>query len=75
MTFKEWRERNNCSLERCAELFGAANGSVISRYERGIRIPNREHMRRIYVQTRGAVDPNSFYDLPDLAALPREDAA
>ncbi len=32
------------------------------------RIPRPAEMRRIYVWSRGAVDPNSFYDLPLLPA-------
>lgn len=32
------------------------------------RIPRPAEMRRIYVWSHGAVDPNSFYDLPVLPA-------
>lgn len=37
------------------------------RYVLGERIPRKRHAIAIYLFTRGEVDPNSFYDLPDLS--------
>lgn len=38
------------------------------RYAVEARIPRPDPMRRIYLLTEGLVDPNSFYDLPDVPA-------
>lgn len=70
MALKAWRESNGKSLEECAKLFGVANGTVVWRWEAGIAVPRRHQMIRVYVETKGAVTPNDFYDLPPLPALP-----
>jgi len=44
---------------------------ALSRYRAGERIPEREPMQAIYVETDGEVDPNSFYDLPALRPAPK----
>lgn len=66
MALREWREINRLSLDAAAKRLGAANGTVVWRWENGVAIPRRGQMVRIYVETRGQVDPNSFYDLPAL---------
>jgi transcriptional regulator with XRE-family HTH domain len=38
--------------------------STVSRYENGTRIPERDTMKKIYIVSRGAVTPDSFYDIP-----------
>lgn len=68
MTLKEWRERNGKSQPEVARLTGVANATVVSRWERGVHIPHRNEMVRLYILTGGQVDPNSFYGLPDLTA-------
>jgi transcriptional regulator with XRE-family HTH domain len=69
MALREWRERNGKSQQDVARLVGAANATVVSRWERGVHLPRKDEMVRLYVLTRGEVPPNSFYDLPDLASL------
>lgn len=36
------------------------------RYRTGRKMPHQDAMRLIYAFTKGAVDPNSFYDLPEI---------
>ena len=47
---------------------------ALSRYRAGLRIPDKDPRRRIYVETGGEIDPNSFYDLPELKAAKRKAA-
>lgn len=49
--------------------------NTVYRYLREEQIPERAIMRKIYVWSRGAVQPNDFYDLPDLSILSAEQAA
>lgn len=72
MTLREWRRRNRRTLKDCAELFGAQTWNLVWRWENGKQLPRVPQMRRIYAATAGQVDPNSFYDLPE---LPLEAAA
>ena len=39
------------------------------------RLPSRDYMIAYYRDSRGAVRPDDFYDLPDLSTLPDEAAA
>lgn len=41
---------------------------TVNRWCTGRSLPGRSDMRAIYKWTGGAVAPNDFYDLPDLAA-------
>jgi transcriptional regulator with XRE-family HTH domain len=75
MRLREWRAQRNLSADQAAPILGIASGSTLARYERGARLPRKREMVDIFIATRGAVDPNSFYDLPDLAGLPAEHAA
>ncbi|MDZ4254256.1 MAG: hypothetical protein U1A72_16940 [Sulfuritalea sp.] len=43
-----------------------ASVNTVYRYRRHENIPEPEIMRRIYVVTGGRVQPNDFYDLPNL---------
>jgi transcriptional regulator with XRE-family HTH domain len=74
MALREWRERNGKSQQDVARLVGAANATVVSRWERGVHLPRKDEMVRLYVVTRGEVPPNSFYDLPDLSTSAEEAA-
>lgn len=42
--------------------------AAVARYAAGKRIPAPDVMRRIVVETEGAVTPNDFYDLSPVAA-------
>lgn len=59
MNLKEWLSQNGMSGVEFAERIGVQQSSV-SRYTRGIRIPDRKVAQRIYLETRGAVTPNDF---------------
>ena len=63
MTLKEWRDLKGLSLSACAERFGAANSTVVWRWETGAVMPKRIYIQRIFAVTDGAVTPNDFYDL------------
>lgn len=57
-----------------AKEFGrrlGVSGAAVARYAAGKRIPAPDVMRRIVVETEGAVTPNDFYDLPAVAGSPR----
>ena len=77
MRLRTYRERERLTLEQLGERIGRT-GVAVSRYETGARVPGPEDMVRIYVATSGAVEPNDFYDLPDLAPVrghPESEAA
>lgn len=63
MRLQEWLSEEGIKREAFAADIGVT-AVAVSRYCSGARMPDRETMRRIYQLTRGAVDPNSFYDLP-----------
>jgi hypothetical protein len=48
-----------------AEKLGVSYPSAY-RYIYQCRLPDQKHIIAIYILTRGAVQPNDFYDLPDL---------
>jgi len=47
----------------------------LHRYRNGERIPEPDSMVKIYVETDGEVDPNSFYALPALRSATKKTAA
>ena len=61
----EWLHKNQVSSIAFAKRVGTSDATV-SRMCAGIHIPRKEVMRRIFIETQGAVQPNDFYDLPDL---------
>ena len=64
---KSYLDKNKISYGAFATRIGVGRSSVY-RYAAGVRVPEPDVMIRIYLVTNGAVEPNSFYDLPDLAA-------
>ena len=58
------------SVGRYLRPFSAARGLAGAR-----RLPAPDVMVRIYVETAGHVQPNDFYDLPELAPRKRRRAA
>lgn len=67
--YLDWAELSNDAF---AALLSTHIGREVHRvtigqYRRRQRVPQADFMVAIYVVTRGIVDPNSFYDLPDLA--------
>ena len=38
----------------------------VRRYERGVRRPDDDVMKRIYEESDGKLQPNDFYELPEL---------
>lgn len=67
MKLGPWRRENKLTIGQLAEKL-ARSDMTVSRYCNERRIPEAETMRRIYLVTQGAVEPNDFYDLPELAA-------
>lgn len=49
--------------------------TAINKYCLGQRIPRPDVMRKIFDATNGAVTPNDFFDLPDIALSPEVSAA
>ena len=64
-TLDEWIKEHPDQHGALAEALGIHEKSV-HRYRNRSRVPTPEMMRLIYVFTDGAVDPNSFYDLPEI---------
>lgn len=67
MKLRQWLADQGLSQAAFAERIGRAQQSV-ARYCAG-RVPDPDAMAAIARETAGAVAPNDFYDLPDLAAL------
>lgn len=77
MKLKAWRKEQSLTQVALAEKLCCSQTTISlieadSGGERAGQIPDRGLMVRIYRETRGAVTPNDFYDLPDLdtAELP-----
>lgn len=66
MKLGDWRRREAMTQPDLAIALDVTLSSV-ARYETGTRMPEPDVMRRVYVVTDGSVQPNDFYDLPDLA--------
>ena len=69
MKLDEWITSNPKSLEDPENEMAAAlkcHPKSIYKYKRGIRIPEPDAMRFIYTFTDGLVDPNSFFNLPEI---------
>lgn len=62
-----WRIEKDLSYTELGELIEATHVSA-ARYCRKERIPQGRRMRRIVQVTEGAVQPNDFYDIPELEA-------
>jgi len=67
MRLSDWLSEQQVVKAAFAERVGV-HPSQITRYCKGVRVPTREIARRIFRETGGAVDPNSFHDLADLDA-------
>ena len=65
MRLQKWRENKGLTLDSVAGRVGVASMTV-SRWERGSRIPRRGEMLRLFLCTDGQVQPNDFYELPEL---------
>ena len=63
---KIWCENNTDAVQSLIKELGCHEKSFM-RYKSGSRIPEPDSMRLIYAFTDGEVDPNSFYDLPELS--------
>lgn len=76
MTFDEWITDRDITYAAAAELIGVANATVARRYAKGLQLPNRIIMARIYAVTAGLVTPNDFFGLPgpSLPPAPEVDA-
>ena len=66
MLLREWRIKHELSQATVAAAVGAANATVVSRWELKRHIPRPAEMAALFLVTGGAVTPNDFYDLPSL---------
>jgi hypothetical protein len=70
MKLGDWIERERLTLEAFGRRINR-NYTAVARYIRGERLPGRKTYIDIYVETRGEVTPNDFYDLPELTSSPQ----
>jgi hypothetical protein len=68
MKLGRWIKREKLTLEAFGEKI-ECHVSSVQRYVTDERVPGKKTMVRIYVVTRGEVQPNDFFDLPDLQDL------
>lgn len=67
MKLADWRRTAGLTQEDLASQLGLIPVSI-ARYESGTRLPGPATMIAIFELTGGAVQPNDFYALPNLAA-------
>lgn len=69
MKLAQWRKLKGLKQAQVAAETGVSQ-SFISLIERSIepQTPNADVMRRVYILTEGAVQPNDFYDIPSWEA-------
>lgn len=67
MRLSEWRQIDRRTQAGVALELGVAVSTVAS-WEQRTKVPGVAYMIEIYRMTGGAVQPNDFYDLPDLSA-------
>ena len=60
MTFKEYLEENNITLNQAAEDLKMPY-EYVRRYANEGTIPSKENMQKIVAYTGGKVQPNDFY--------------
>ena len=74
MTLREWREKRRLSRRDVAERLHTDTTTIfrweLARGHSDKRIPTSGYMDAIFQLTRGAVDPNSFYELDLVDAQP-----
>lgn len=66
MKLSQYLDINEITLSAFADAVGVANPSVVQKWAKQTRVPKPALMRRIFLVTGGAVQPNDFFDLPDL---------
>ena len=67
MLLAEWRKAKGWTQRELALVLQVSTPSVAS-WEQRLKVPAAQHLVRIYCLSDGAVQPNDFYDLPDLSA-------
>jgi transcriptional regulator with XRE-family HTH domain len=70
----DWRTAAGLSQQALAEELGV-DFRTIWRWENGKRRPRDPEMERLFVLSRGQVEPNDFYDLPRWRGLVTAPAA
>lgn len=75
MKLIEFKKQNRMTEREVSNLLGYSFGATV-KWLQGNRIPGPEQMVRIFEVTNGLVQPNDFYDLPELPkqAEPQRDA-
>ena len=66
MTLKKWMQDRGRGASAYLSGKLKCDRSTIYLFRDGKRIPSRDLMVGLYVATKGAVQPNDFYDLPDI---------
>lgn len=74
MKLADWRKSQEMTQEAVASELGIERLSI-ARYEAGRRLPAPAVMIELYRLSKGAVQPNDFYDLPTLASPALDEAA
>lgn len=74
MKLAEWRRSKGLTQQNVADGLGCVL-ATIARYEAGSRMPEPQMVVDIFCFTNGAVQPNDFYDLPNLPAAIIDKAA
>ena len=62
MRLDDWCDRENLSVSELADLL-AVRYSTAYRYLRYGWIPSHDNMRKIYLLTKGVVQPNDFFGI------------
>lgn len=60
MQFSEYLKEKNITQEQAASELGV-DQAQISYWARGIKLPNKENMKKIVEWSGGKVQPNDFY--------------
>lgn len=67
MKLTDWIKANGIQRDEFSSRIGVTLMSL-GRYERGERIPEKETMAAIFLETKGDVAPNDFYGMPPPAS-------
>lgn len=70
MKLAVWRRNQGMTQEQLAAALDCIV-TTVARYEAGRRRPDEDTMIKIFRLTDGEVQPNDFYELPDLRSLRR----
>ena len=70
MLLEEYCKKMDLNDTDCAKALGV-HRETFRLWRLHQNVPSEKHMVAIYIWSGGAVEPNSFYDLPDLQSYPQ----